>query len=380
MFKNLSFLLIAVIILVSCTTKVKNEFVITGTVDTVLSAKIYLQKRTDGPLITIDSSMISSAGEFKIKGAIDYPEVYYLTIPATKSSVPFFIEPAQIIVNIRTKNIDKTKITGSKTQAAYDSYLDKLDEFNAKIRQNYTLHNSAEEAGDQAKIRYYDSVLTAFDDQRGQYSKDYVLQNPASFISPYIMFRNSYTYGMEDLEKALNTFDTSLSHSVYTGFMSDYLKVLKRVAVGQNYVPFSLPDSAGVNVPVSDFAGKGYLLMDFWASWCAPCRAENPNVVALYKKYHPRGFDIFGVSFDSNRDRWLKAIADDSLTWHHVSDLKGWENAAGKIYGIRSIPSNVLLDSNGVIIAKNILGEELKAKLEELYPEPVKATKLAKKK
>jgi peroxiredoxin len=380
MYKNFFLILFAAIIIASCTAPVKNQFVLTGTVDTVLSTKIYLQKRIDGPLITVDSAQISSAGEFKIKGVIDYPEVYYLTLPATKSSVPFFLEPSEIIVNIRTKDIDKTKITGSKNQAAYDSYLDKLDEFNTKIRENYSLYNAAEEAGDQAKIRYYDSVLTAFDEQRSQYSKDYVLENTASFISPYIMYRNSYTYGLEDLEKALNGFDTSLSHSIYSVFMTDYLNVLKRVAVGQNYVPFSMADSTGVDAPVSDFVGRGYLLMDFWASWCAPCRAENPNIVALYNKYHDRGFDIFGVSFDSDRSRWLKAIKDDSLTWHHVSDLKGWQNAAGKLYGIRSIPSNALLDSNGVIIAKNILGEELKAKLAELYPEPVKPTKTAKRK
>jgi thiol-disulfide isomerase/thioredoxin len=118
--------------------------------------------------------------------------------------------------------------------------------------------------------------------------------------------------------------------------------------------------------------GSNYLLIDFWASWCAPCREENPNLVALYNKYHGKGFNIFGVSFDSNRDRWLKAIADDSLTWTHVSDLKGWENAVGKLYGIRSIPSNVLLDSNGIIMAKNIMGNDLKAKLEELFPATLK--------
>jgi thiol-disulfide isomerase/thioredoxin len=112
--------------------------------------------------------------------------------------------------------------------------------------------------------------------------------------------------------------------------------------------------------------------VDFWASWCAPCREENPNLVRLYNKYSSKGFDIFGVSFDSSRDRWLKAIADDSLTWTHVSDLQGWQNAAGKLYGIRSIPSNTLLDTNGVIIAKNIMGDELRAKLEELFPAPVK--------
>jgi peroxiredoxin len=375
MFKNLSFLIIAAIILASCTTKVENAYTITGTVDTVIATKIYLQKRADGPLITIDSTQISSAGDFNFKGTIDYPEVYYLTIPATKSSVPFFIEKSEIIVNIMTKDINRSKITGSKSQAAYDSYLDKLDGFNSKIRESYQMANTAREVGDKEKEMYYDSLTNDLDNQRSEFSKNFVLENSSSFVSPYIIFRNSYAYEMAELEKALNTFDTSLTHSVYYEFLSEYLATLKRVAVGQPYVPFTMSDSTGAGVNVSEFVGSNYLLVDFWASWCAPCRAENPNIVKLYNKYHSRGFDIFGVSFDSNRDRWLKAIADDSLTWHHVSDLQGWGNAAGKLYGIRSIPSNIILDSNGVIIAKNVMGEELKAKLEELFPEPVKVAK-----
>ena len=156
--------------------------------------------------------------------------------------------------------------------------------------------------------------------------------------------------------------------------LQNRVSILKSVEVGQVAPDFTMNDSTGKPVMLSSLKGK-VLLVDFWASWCMPCREENPNLVALYGKYHPKGFDIFGVSFDSKRDRWLKAIADDSLTWTHVSDLSGWDNAAGKLYGIRSIPSNVLLDTTGVIIAKNLRGDDLKVKLEELFPAPVKPGK-----
>lgn len=370
MIKNLFITILSIIVLASCTKPPKNAFLISGTLDTVINTTVYLQKRMNAPLITIDSTLISG-GKFSFKGTIDYPEVYYITIPATKSSVPFFIEPSEIIVNINTKEINKTKITGSKNQAAYDGYLNMLDQFNAKIKESYQMYNKAEEIGDLEKVRYYDSLITVLDEQRGQFSKKYVLENPQSFISPYIMYRNSYTYEMEDLEKALSAFDTSLSHSIYTGFMNEYYATMKRTAVGQMYVPFSMQDSTGINISAEDLIGSNYLLVDFWASWCAPCRQENPNLVKLYNKYHERGFDIFGVSFDSNRERWLSAIKEDSLTWTHVSDLQGWENKAGKLYGIRSIPSNALLDTNGMIIAKNLRGDDLKAKLEELFPAPL---------
>ena len=378
MIKKLFLLLLVISIFVSCEKPVKNAFTINGTVDTVFNGKIYLQKRVDAPLVTIDSAVLAD-GKFSFKGAIDYPEVYYLTIPATKSSVPFFIEQAEIIVNIRTKDINKSKISGSKSQAEYDGYLDMLDQFNARIKENYQMYNKAQELGDAVKAQYFDSLINSLDEERAQFSKNFVLKNPASWVSPYIVYRNSYTYGKEDLEQALNGFDTVLLHSVYTGFMQAYLATLKRTSEGNPYVSFAMADSSGMEIPLSQYAGKSYLLVDFWASWCSPCRAENPNLVRLYLKYHEKGFDIFGVSFDTKRDRWLKAIKDDSLTWTHVSDLQGWENKAGKLYGIRSIPANVLLDTNGTIIARNLQGENLKLKLEELFPEPVAAAKTRKK-
>jgi thiol-disulfide isomerase/thioredoxin len=367
MFKNLFITLLAVVMMASCTQTPKNQFIITGTIDSVFNGTVYLQRRVEAPLKTIDSAQISG-GKFSFKGIVNYPEVYYLTIPATKSSVPFFIEPVEIMVNINTKEINKTKIIGSKTQAEYDHYLDQLDQFNARLRESYQMYNAAQEVGDPEKARYYDSVTNAIDTQREEFSKKYVLENNKSFISPYIIYRNSWNYGMEELEKSLSNFDTTLTHSLYMGFLNNYLATLKRTSVGQMYVPFSMQDTSGTLLSVESFIGRNYLLVDFWASWCAPCREENPNIVALYKQYHNRGFDILGVSFDSNRQRWYGAIKDDSLTWSHVSDLSGWENNAGKLYGIRLIPANVLLDPSGLIIARNLQGEALRKKLEELFP------------
>jgi len=370
MIKKIFFVLLAAAMLASCESPVKNGYTITGTVDTVFNAMIYLQKRFESPLLTIDSARLTD-GKFSFEGTIDYPEVYYLTIPATKSSVPFFIEADNISVNINTKEINKTKISGSKSQDAYDGYLDKLDGYNVKLRENYQMYTTAQQVGDEEKAVYYDSIVNALDEQRSDFSKSFVLENPKSFISPYIVYRNSYNYDLEELETALGTFDPSLTNSIYSGFLSNYLATLKRSSVGQMFVPFSMADSSGNEIALTELVGSNYLLVDFWASWCSPCRAENPNLVALYNEYHDQGFDIFGVSFDSNRERWLKAVADDGLTWPHVSDLKGWENAAGKLYGIRSIPSNLLLDPSGVIIAKNLRGEELRAKLAELFPAEV---------
>ncbi len=134
--------------------------------------------------------------------------------------------------------------------------------------------------------------------------------------------------------------------------------------VGEVPADFSLPTPDGKMISLSSFKGK-VVLIDFWASWCGPCRKENPNVVAMYKKYHKKGFEILGVSFDDDKSKWVKAYEADGLTWNHVSDLKGWESAAAKLYGITTIPFTMLLDKEGKLIAKGLRGEELEEKVVE---------------
>ncbi|MBT1697795.1 TlpA family protein disulfide reductase [Fulvivirgaceae bacterium PWU4] len=145
-----------------------------------------------------------------------------------------------------------------------------------------------------------------------------------------------------------------------------YVDKLKTTAVGQPAPEIALPNPEGSVVKLSSMKGK-YVLVDFWAKWCGPCRQENPNVVRVYNKYKDKGFTVFGVSLDRSKEDWLKAIKDDNLTWTHVSDLKFWQSEAAKTYGITAIPFSLLLDPNGVIIAKNLRGPALENKLAEIF-------------
>ena len=353
-------------VIVSCNPPAKNAYTIHGTVDKDFEGYVYLQQKVDGPLVSVDSIPLR-AGEFTFTGTIDFPEIYYINIKETKSLVPFFLEATEINININTEDIDKTKISGSASQAEYDKYLNVLDMYNNKLRENYSLSAKAQEMGETEKAERFDSLIVEIDKERSAFMKEYISTHPSSPITPYLIYRNLYSYDVRELNILMDGLDTTLKASPYLPFLDDYLKTLKRTDIGMLYVSFMMQDTTGLFLPVADLIGGKYLLLDFWASWCRPCREENPNLVAVYNDYKDKGFDILGISLDRDKDAWLKAIEDDNLTWHHVSDLQYWENKAAKLYGIRSIPSNVLIDPNGIIIAKNLRGEELRKKMEELF-------------
>jgi peroxiredoxin len=181
-------------------------------------------------------------------------------------------------------------------------------------------------------------------------------------IRKYLVFELEY----EGLDSLLNKIDPNVRNSPDYVYLSDRLETIKKVSVGQPAPEFTLNDPDGNPIAISSFRGK-YLLIDFWASWCGPCRRENPNVVTVYNDFNDKGFEIIGVSLDRDREKWLGAIESDHLTWPHVSDLQYWDSAAGKLYGINSIPANVLVDRGGIIVARNLHGDDLRKKLQELY-------------
>jgi thiol-disulfide isomerase/thioredoxin len=246
-----------------------------------------------------------------------------------------------------------------------------LDQYNIRLRENYSLYAKAQELGEFEKAQRFDSIIVDIDQQRSAFIKNYILANNQSAITPYLLYRNLYNYELRELNEVMSDLDTNLLASPYMPYLTDHLKTLKRTDIGMLYVSFMMQDTTREKyLPIIDLIGENYLLVDFWASWCSPCREENPNLVAVYNDYKDKGFDILGISLDRDEDAWKKAIRDDNLTWHHVSDLLYWENRAAKIYGIRSIPANVLIDPNGIIIAKNLRGEALRQKMEEIFDQP----------
>jgi peroxiredoxin len=170
------------------------------------------------------------------------------------------------------------------------------------------------------------------------------------------------------LEQIANSFDSKTSQSQWVKPLKDQETSMKQTALGQPFMDITLKTPDDRPISISDYAGKGkYVLLDFWAAWCGPCRNANPHVVELYKRYKDKGFEIVGISLDQTKDAWVKAIKDDNLTWPHMSDLKYWGSDAARLYSVSSIPHTVLLDKEGKIIAKGLHVEALAAKLAELF-------------
>ena len=321
--KCLFALIIVVCVISSCT----ENYSIVGTVENVTSGTIYLQKFENKKLLLIESAPITN-GEFKFSKKLELPELYALTLDTTQSSYLVFLGKEPVTIKFDdTQNFRNTVVTGSELQDLFNEYKEmrvtKIDEF--------------------------------------------IKEHPASLVSAYTLYREfAYRLTVEEILSNIALLDQSLMNTQYVKVLQDLVVVMQNVAVGKKAPDFTLNDTNGNPVKFSDNWGNGYVLLDFWAAWCGPCRMENPNVVNAYNKFKDKGFTVYGVSLDRTKDDWIKAIADDNLTWMHVSDLIYWSSAPAELYGVRAIPANFLIDKNGIIVAKNIRGAALHKTLEEL--------------
>ena len=326
---------------------------------------VFLQLYDDGTYQTLDSTLVQEGG-YSFTGNVEVPQRYYLRFDGQDQPIAFFLEAADIQVTSHIDSLGAATITGSPLHdqyLAFEKGLASYDDMRSPLMEAYKAANEVEDKPQvEAIIAQFDSIHTL----ETSYIKDYIHQNPESVVAAYLAYRHlSFDSDVEALSSLTNSLSPNLAATPYVKSLKERVATLESVAIGQPAVDFSLNDPDGNPISLASLKGK-YVLVDFWASWCGPCRRENPNVVALYNELHDKGFEILGVSFDTKHDKWVEAIADDQLTWPHVSDLEGWKNAAGKLYGVRSIPHTVLLDPKGIIIAKDLRGDELRAKLEEL--------------
>ncbi len=366
--KKFSILLIAIALFTACSKKENNKFLVTGELVGVTDCQLFVQKMVNGATETFDTIDVKG-GKFSFEGETKTPELIIIKLNEEKPEARFFVEvtdkePIKLTAHI--DSLDQAQISGSKTQDQYNAFLRGMVDFQKQSNDIYKLYNKAEADGNTAELAKYEKMWDSLDGAQKNYMLNYVTENKNTPVSAYITFKNlAYQIELPELEKITSSFSDSIKESPYVVLLKERIDVLKKVQIGQPAPDFAMGDTLGNQFAMSSLKGK-YLLIDFWASWCRPCRIENPNVVKLFNQFKDKGFTVLGVSLDEERDNWIKAIKDDKLAWNHVSDLKGWKNVVAKQYGVRSIPQTFLLDKNGIIIGHNLRGDELLKKLQEV--------------
>lgn len=328
----------------------------------------------------LDSATITN-GAFEFKGSVDAPTEAYIRInhdgtpdnPTIKPKydlIAFLIENKTITIN-SNDSIAKASITGSELNSENKIITAKLkpliEKYNG-LNQEYE-SQSPEKQNSKAYIEDLESRAKAITDEVTNIKLEYANTYPDSYLS--IMLLNSTLkpgFNAIEADKIFSKLSATIKESELGKTVENVIAETKRTQIGIQAPDFAQNDVENKTVKLSDFRGK-YVLLDFWASWCAPCRRENPNLKAAYVKYNNKGFEILGVSLDKAdaKGAWVTAIAKDQLTWTQVSDLKGWDNEAAVLYSVKAIPTNFLIDPKGYIIAKGLRGEALNEKLAEIF-------------
>jgi peroxiredoxin len=351
------------------TGKPDTSFTIAGTING-FNKGLALLSYVVGKDVRVDSAVINNGG-FSFTGTLPEPEEVQVSFAndTYNGGIILFAENAVITIKADTASLGKPEIEGSASQKELEDYRKQVSPVDM---QSEKLNNYGRDIFSSGKLTKAigDSLIAIghlLDNQRAVIIAAFVKANPGSAVSAWAISKNLlFEPKLEILEPLFNVLPAARQTCIYGSVIHDAIASAKATGIGRPAIDFTQPDTAGKSISLSSFKGK-YVLVDFWASWCGPCRAENPNIVKLYRQYNNKGFNILGVSLDTDRELWLKAIEKDQLTWTQVSDLKAWNNSASLAYGIKGIPFSVLLDKNGTIIAKNLRGAELGNKLKEIF-------------
>jgi thiol-disulfide isomerase/thioredoxin len=347
---NYAFILLACLGLQAKSNPIDSSYILTGKVEGLPDGWVWLyHSQTEKD---VDSGRVKN-GTFVIKGHSSAPERCLLGIQGKQGKefrLGFWLQAGEISLTGKKDSIANAVITGSPTQ---DESLHKA-------------YDQARAKNDKPRMDSLEKVFNDLDQRRRAYVKDYAAAHPASYVTAYAIY-TTFVFNPQasELRPLYKELDSTIQSSYFGRQVKATLDAAELTEVGQPAPDFVQNDPNGKPVSLASFKGK-YVLLDFWASWCGPCRAENPNVVAAYQRYSPKGFTILGVSLDNNKDKWLAAVKKDQLAWTQVSDLKGWQNKVADLYGVKGIPMNYLLDRDGKIIAKSLRGEDLEKKLDEL--------------
>ena len=363
------FAIILTLSLISCNTD-SDSYIIDGVAtgfEDNTSLLVYTLENNQAKVV---DTLVVTNGKFSGK----FPKsetsyIHYFHLEKLRSNILFFPENEDLKVTLYKDSIQSSFVSGSPQNEAYTNYAQKMRSFNAQKQEFSQRFKDARSQNDNAALAQIQKQNRALAEEESAFKKGFVSANNNSIFSVMLLSElvSKKEVSAAEASEIIGKLSPKIGALTITNDLKKTLSEMKQSDVGGMAPAFSAPSPDGKVVSLQDAMGK-YTIIDFWASWCRPCRAENPNVVRVYKKYHEKGLNIISVSLDKagQKDRWIKAIADDNMDWHHVSNLKSWQEPIAKMYGVRSIPATFLLDENGKIIDKNLRGAALENKIASL--------------
>jgi peroxiredoxin len=337
----------------------KSGYVVNGNIEGLKSPYVYFYVNGKS-----DSAAVKD-GKFIYKGAgVTAPSKVSLHNKVVGLG-SFYVENLPVTIKGSLAQRDGIIITGGPTQAENNELSASKKTIDGKLNKIYEAWEIASKAKDSVALAKANKEMEPLEESSKQLIIAFIKTHPASYVSLDKVNELSYELDYAAVAQLYQSLSPAIKASAAGKKMENSLAVLKKGSNGQKMIDFTQNDPSGKPVSFSSFKGK-YVLVDFWASWCGPCRGENPNIVKAYNRFSPKGFTVLGISLDQDGAKWKKAIEDDKLPWDQVSQLTGWKNEVSQYYGIQGIPSNYLVDPNGIIVARNLRGEQLTKKLEEL--------------
>ncbi|MEG0795612.1 MAG: TlpA disulfide reductase family protein [Odoribacter sp.] len=360
--KTLLSLAVIAVSLSACNTTPK--YTINGVVEGEQTGNVYLVKSAGEAMDTLAKAAIAE-GKFVLTGTIDSLTDAYIIIEGKRGGTPIFVENVAYTATLNPASPADNKIEGTPNQALANQYAAISNEMRKGQAALYKEYSIASQGKDEEKMQQIEEQFNKLSEEAQTKEAELTKANSDSYIAAYMLASKMGSYESDVLVAKFDELGANAKISAPGKKIAERIQKVATVAVGQVAPDFTLNTPEGQPLAMHSIKAKVKVL-DFWASWCGPCRGENPNVVKVYNEFHPKGLEILSISLDNDKEAWLKAIEDDKLTWNHVSDLKGWQSEAAQLYAVNGIPHVIVLDENNVIVAKNLRGEKLKEKIAEM--------------